>query len=212
MHDLPFAIPESLASYVVQYETDPDKTIRRLKLQLQKRGPDAVGYFLLGWFYHRKELHDKAIDCALKAKTYAPGSPFFDKLHYFLKHPQLFKAWRYHSSHDSMAKHSSHSAARVGPILDLNNLIEKLSAIESRKLSPNKFKNTESGKNNSQNSTNVDDIASETLANIYEQQGKLDAAIHAYQRLKKSDENKEDHYSQEIERLKQLKKDQSEEE
>ncbi|MDZ7693336.1 MAG: hypothetical protein U5K69_19840 [Balneolaceae bacterium] len=65
----------------------------KLKNHLKKRGPDAVGYFLLAWFYHVEGNKDKAIRAALKAKVFAPGSPLMDKLHYYLSHPDAFEAW-----------------------------------------------------------------------------------------------------------------------
>ena len=202
MRDIPFSIPESLASYVVQFESDPERTIERLKKQLQKRGPDAVGYFLLAWFYHRREMRDNAIECALKAKTFAPGSPFFDKLHYFFSHPKMFEAWRYSTNKHSLAETSFYSNTGAGPILDLNTLIEKLSKVESRKLRREDIDSASKAKI-SQNDDS-DDIASETLAKIHEQQQKYEAAIKTYKKLLDINPDKKEHYQEEIERVTEL--------
>lgn len=208
MPDLPFTIPESLASYLVQFESAPEKTIRRLKKQLTKRGPDAVAYFLLGWLYHRQGANEKAIDCALKAKTFAPGSPFLDKVHYYFTHPQLFGAWQTTSGRNPQSFNQALSRD-ADPITDLNTLIEKLSAMESNR----RFQQKEQGdsstqsKNRTESFDDVDDIVSETLAKIHEQQGKIQAAIDTYQKLKKSRPEKSSYFSEQITRLKKIKKD-----
>lgn len=200
MADLPFRIPESLASYLVQYESSPDKTIRRLEKQLKKRGPDPVGYFVLGWLYHRQGADEEAINCALKAKTFAPGSPFFEKLHYFFTHPSLFQAWRRQPAGTGRAGNPYRSTAS-GPILDLDSLIEKLSALDTRQINRQQPASSDSGSTLSPDSEEVDDIASETLAMIHEKQGKLREAINNYRKLKVQRPEKEAYYDRQIERL-----------
>lgn len=210
MPDLPFTIPESLASYLVQFESAPEKTIHRLKKQLKKRGPDAVAYFLLGWFYHRQGDREKAIDCALKAKTFAPGSPFLNKVHYYFTHPQLFGAWQT-TEGDTSPSFSQPFPKDADPITDLNTLIEKLSAMESNRRIRQKKQDDSSAqrKNHTENFDDVDDIVSETLAKIHEQQGKTQAAIDTYQKLKKRRKEKSAYYSEQIARLKKIKKEES---
>lgn len=62
MIELPFDIPKSLASYVEQFDREPLKATKRLKEQLKKRGPDAVGHFLLAWFYHLKDKNEEGLN------------------------------------------------------------------------------------------------------------------------------------------------------
>ncbi|WP_138429562.1 hypothetical protein [Fodinibius saliphilus] len=209
MPQLPFEIPQSLASYAEHFDNDPIKATTRLKKQLQKRGPDAVGHFLLAWFYHLKGLDEQAIEEALKARMFAPGSPFFEKLHYYLSHPNTFKAWTPEDLPNSSSTDSS--THDPGPVLDLDNLIQKLSRVESKRIKPGKMESEQSSKKEG-SSDNVDDIASETLASIHEKQGKFDTAINTYKRLKKRYQEKEDQYNKKIQRLQELKKENKEKE
>jgi hypothetical protein len=202
MVDLPFDIPKSLASYAEHFESDPIKATIRLKEQLKKRGPDAVGHFLLAWFYHQKNMTDEAVDHALKAKIYAPGSTFLGNLHYYLSHPQTFNAWK--PGPASRRNESSTEPPRLpGPVLDLDALIEKLSKVESRRIVASQANET-SNQSYSESAVSVDDIASETLASIHETQGKTEAAIQTYKRLEKMNSEKKDYYKQQISRLKSL--------
>jgi len=88
MAELPFNIPQSLRSFNERFEKNPKTGITKLSRHLKKRGPDAVGHFLLAWFYHLDDQNSLAIKEALKAKTFAPGSPLMEHLHYFLVHPE----------------------------------------------------------------------------------------------------------------------------
>lgn len=206
MVQLPFDIPKSLASYVEQFDEDPNKATARLEEQLKKRGPDAVGHFLLAWFYHIMDMNEEAIEHALKAKIYAPGSPFFGKLHYYLAHPNTFEAWE-PQIHVSAKTPATGDRQEPGPVLDLDALIEKLSEVESKRI---KVMPELSGISSSparpatEEEDNVDDIASETLASIHETQGKTEAAIQTYKRLKQLNKEKKDFYKQQITRLRRL--------
>lgn len=206
MTELPFDIPPSLFSYLEQYQSAPEKTTIRLEKQLQKRGADAVGYFLLAWFYHQQERHQQAVDYALKAKNYAPGSPFFENLHYFFSHPKLFDAWCNPSSatQDSANRYTAFRAS--GPLLDLDSLIEKLSDVESRRI--NFDPDAPAGTSKPDKVDDTDDIVSETLATIYEQQGKLEAAINAYERLKIIKSERKSAFDKKIKELKKIQKEQ----
>jgi len=204
MANLPFDIPQSLSTYVEQFDEDPVKVTTKLKNHLEKRGPDAVGYFLLAWFYHLKGVDDQAVHYALKAKTYAPGSPLMENLHYYLTHPNSFEAWkpRYTSvsSERDYRLDDTHE-----PALNLDHLIERLSEVES-----GRGDDSESEKKSifsfdvSELEQDVDDIASETLANIHETQGKTEAAIRTYKRLKKLNKEKEEFYKEQINRLERM--------
>ena len=205
MLQLPFEIPKSLASYAEHFEKHPEKATQRLKKQLDKRGPDAVGYFLLSWFYHLQDRNEEAINEALKAQTFAPGSPFFKKLHYYLSHPDIFEAWT-PSTENALSQPSTTELNRPSPILDLDNLIQKLSTTEAQRIRPNSDMLDDSGSSSTDVTRNVDDIVSETLAKIHEQQGKIETAIKSYKQLKRIKSEKSDYFDEQIERLKSLKK------
>ncbi len=207
MVHLPFELPKSLASYAELFEQDPDKTIARLKQQLQKRGPDAVGHFLLAWLYHLRDENEKAIEYSLKAKTLAPGSTFFEKLHYYLSHPNRFEAWTPEEAETADARPATFEQ-NPAPALDLDHLIEKLSQVESEKIKPSEGEPSGPGSTLSDGYNDVDDIVSETLATIHEAQGKTDAAIRAYKRLKKLNKGKQSFYTEKISRLKKLREEQ----
>lgn len=200
MPQLPFDIPDSLASYAEHFEDDPIKATKRLKKQLKKRGPDAVGHFLLVWFYHLKGMDEQAVDEALKARIFAPGSPFFQKLHYYLSHPKAFEAWTPKTTIPSAHK-SPEAVSDHGPVLNLDSLIQKLSSIEDKRVSLPKDTTDHAQKERNVAGDNVDDIVSETLAKIHENQGKIDAAIRTYERLKKLRADKKGHYNDQIARL-----------
>jgi tetratricopeptide (TPR) repeat protein len=201
MNDIPFTIPASLVSYVIQYETSPDKAIHRLEGQLKKRGVDPVGYFILGWFYHRKDQKKKAIQCALIAKNYAPGSPFFKKLHYYFSHPDVFEAW-HPFTYRSILKNTTSSFLNYESIEELEILIEKLSALDKINRQNNDKKGSESDNILPSSTGHVDNIVSETLADIHEKQGKAEAAVTVYKKLIKANHKKRDEYQQQIERIK----------
>lgn len=210
MPQLPFDIPNSLSSYAEHFEDEPVKATKRLKKQLQKRGPDAVGHFLLSWFYHLKGMDDLAVEEALKARIFAPGSPFFQKLHYYLSHPKAFEAWT-PDTRASVSQKSSKSVSEHGPVLNLDSLIQKLSTLESKRIYPKEEKEEKDEMKEEIPADNVDDIVSETLATIHENQGKFDAAIRTYERLKTLNNNKREHYSEQIKRLQKLREEDKEE-
>lgn len=209
MPQLPFEIPKSLASYAEHFDKDPLKATTRLKKQLKKRGPDAVGHFLLAWFYHLKGMDDEAVDEALKARIFAPGSPFFEKLHYYLSHPNALEAWTPERS--ATSKSPSGQTMDHGPVLDLDNLIQKLSAVESTGIKPESSQPRES-REKGKLSDDVSNMASETLASIHESQGKFDAAIQTYKRLMELKKDKREHYSEQISRLEKKKEEEQDEE
>lgn len=207
MSELPFKIPNSLASYREQYEKKPGKTIARLQNHLQK-GPDAVGYFLLGWFLLQKGSKDRAIDCALKANALAPGSPFFKKLHYFFSHPDMFDAWLAPAPYRSAGK--SRHIGRSAPALNLDSLIKKLSHLESNRFRPKPDFAPKNESLTSDSTNNAGDIVSETLAKVHEQQGNIDAAIHAYRKLKIVKKEKRSFYDKKITALQKIKSEENE--
>lgn len=211
MPQLPFKIPKSLASYAEHFDKEPIEATKRLKKQLKKRGPDAVGHFLLAWFYHLEGMDDQAVDEALKARIFAPGSPFFEKLHYYLGHPNTFEAWTPESDNVATPQKTK-SIEEPGPVLNLDSLIQKLSSMESKRIRPKEKEELDEGTDKKVSANDVDDIVSETLAQIHERQGKLDAAIRSYERLINMKPKKREAYQEEIIRLKALQEENNSEE
>ena len=202
MQELPFNIPKSLSSYVEKFDEDPKKVTQKLKKHLKKRGPDAVGHFLLSWFYHLQDKKSEAVKEALKAKTYAPGSPLMEHLHYFLVHPEKFEAAIPAHSYTSSAV-KLQQASRTSPVLDLDRLIEMLEAVESQRIQIPAEGEPHDDTDLSKEAEDVDDLVSETLAKIHSLQGRNKEAIKMYERLIEKDESKADHYKEQINKLKQ---------
>lgn len=202
MPQLPFEIPKSLSSYAEQFDENPAKATSRLQKQLKKRGPDAVGHFLLAWFYHLRDMNEEAVEAALNARIYAPGSPFFQKLHYYLSHPLTFKAWTPEPNR-SAGKKTVATDQEPEPVLkNLDLLISKLSKVESKGIRMPGGSSAPSKHSEKKMVDNVEDIVSETLALIHEKQGNIEDAIRTFERLKDLNAEKKDHYNQQISRLK----------
>ena len=199
MQTLPFNIPKSLSSYIETFDDDPKGVTKKLQRHIKKRDPDAVGHFLLAWFYHLQDENQAAIKEALIAKTYAPGSPLMEHLHYFLVHPELFEASIPKTEYSSQKK--LQQASRTSPILDLDRLIEMLEAVESQRIQIPLDGDVDET-DLSENSTEVEDIISETLAKIHVTQGNNKEAIKMYERLITINEEKADEYTSEISKLK----------
>ena len=200
MQNLPFNIPQSLSSYVEKFEEDPEKITKKLQRHVKKRDPDAVGHFLLAWFHHLQQQNKEAVREALIAKTYAPGSPLMEHLHYFLVHPELFEASLPNSEYSSERKLMH--ASRTSPILDLDRLIEMLEAVESQRIQISLTDDEENSADLGEESAEVEDIITETLAKIHVTQGNKKEAIKMYERLITMNEGKADHYNSEISKLK----------
>lgn len=201
MQELPFQIPQSLRSYIEQFDSAPDKTLKKLEKHVRKRGFDAVGHFLMAWFYHIKDENQKAIQHALAAKNYAPGSPLMEHLHYFLLHPEKFDAHvpdqKIQSSGNKMLW-----ASRMTPVLDLDRLINLLSEVESTRIQIPEEGAQKDDVDLSEDATQIDDIASETLAVIHEKQGNHKQALCMYEKLMNKNPDKKKQYAQKIKQLK----------
>lgn len=183
-----------------QYESDPQKSIDRLEMHLKKRGLDAVGYFVLACLYHKLENHALAMKNAFKAKSYAPGSPLFESLHFYLLHPQKFNAAvpiKSTKSDDPYPPDNSHYD------LNLDSLIAKLSAAESLKVEL-PLDNSDGNTDLSIPAQMVSDIASETLSKIYEKQGKYKHAIESLKTMQKVKPLLANKYQKDIDRLAEL--------
>lgn len=199
MAELPFNIPQSLRSFNERFEKNPKTGITKLRRHLKKRGPDAVGHFLLAWFHHLNDENSLAVKEALKAKTYAPGSPLMEHLHYFLVHPEKFEAAVPVQVYSSSKK--LNQSNRKSPILDLDKLIEMLEAVESKRIQIPAEGEPFDDTNLAEDAENVEDIISETLAKIHVIQGKKQQAIEMYNQLKEVNPDKVEHYQSEIEKL-----------
>ncbi len=203
MEALPFELPESLKSHVELYDTDAEKAILKLERHLKRRGYDAVGYMLLSWFYYRRGDKKQAANCAVRARVYATGSPFFDYLPYFLEHPDGLDAWRPHipafvsGSYDTIPENGIH--------VDLDHLIKRLSEAETKKI---RLKKDNKDEKPEARLPVGDGIATETLAKIYESQEKYKQAIEVYEKISRRDPAKADHCREQIERLKELRENQ----
>lgn len=201
MSKLPFKIPPSLSSYVEQFKTEPDKSMEKLELHLKKRGQDAVGYFVLAWLQHKQGNDKQARENTLKAKCYAPGSLLFENMHYYMLHPKKFNAVVPRQKTPASQPLQSQDNANFD--LNLESLIAKLSAASSLKveLAPDK---PGEDKDLSIPAQMVNDLASETLAKIYEKQGKYRQAIESLKTLLKVKPDLADRFNKDIERLTKL--------
>jgi tetratricopeptide (TPR) repeat protein len=203
----PFEIPESYQSYLTKFETDPKEAISRLEAHIEKRNTGAVGYFFLAWLYLKNEQKQEALDAALQAKIRAPGSDFFERLHYYISHPKAFDAWQ-PTPVNRTGLHREREDEPSHPIHNLDSLINKLSDAENSRI---KLKEKEEeGQDLSEKSSDVDDIVTETLAVIHEKQKNFLAAIDTYKKLIKNHPKRQDHYKKEIKRIQKLKEDHSE--
>lgn len=194
-----YHIPKSYQSYLETFENDPEAAIERLKNRVDKRNTGAIGYFFLAWMYMKTGDKENAIELSIQAKVMAPGSRLMSRLHYYISHPQAFNAWEPKKNRKSFTR-GSHSVDQAHPIQDLDSLISKLSALESKRIKP-VFDKEDEQRDLSELSSDVDDIVTETLAVIHEKQKNYPAAITTYQKLKRANPSKTDHYDEQISRL-----------
>lgn len=193
-------IPKSYQSYLETFEDDPEASIDRLKNRVEKRNAGAVGYFFLAWLYLKNGDKEKALEASIQAKIMAPGSKLMSRLHYYISHPQSFKAWKPTKSRKPFRR-DHHSYDQSHPIRDLDELISKLSSVDSKRIKPD-MGAEEDKRDLSEKSSDVDDIVTETLAVIHEKQKNYPAAISTYERLKNVNESKSDYFDEQISRLK----------
>lgn len=207
MQDFPFSLPQSLAGYLDTFQEEPEKTVSKLTKHLSRRGYDAVGTFLLSWFYLQLGERELAITHALKAKTYAPGSPFLEYVHYFLVHPGAFEAWKPESIHrDNRSRYISRPK---NFLMDLEALIGKLSEVEGRKITMEP--NSTSGKEEEDKDQDLSDsskstrkLASFTLIDIHASQGNFDLALALLRQMEKNQPSKKDQIARKREEIEAL--------
>lgn len=198
MSDFPFSLPESLSSYLNQFPDQPERVLERLRSFLKKRGQDAVGYMLLAWLYFKNGEKDRALTTALQAKRYAPGSPLLEHFHYFLLHPDGFDA----EIPDKAGVNRSAPDSQSEVSFDLEKLINRLSETSGSTIKEPDESPLSEEEDLSKKTTQIQDIATQTLASIYERQGKLEEAITIYEQLKINRPERAAEFDEEIKSLK----------
>ena len=124
-----------------------------------------------------------------------------ERLHYFLAHPNHFEAWIPDPGVDDIGTLKKPDAIHRHPISDLDSLITRLSSVETTRIQLDM--NRDQGRDLSEESSRVDDIVTETLARIHEEQKSYQTAIDTYQRLMEMHPEKREEYTERVERLKQ---------
>lgn len=197
-------IPHSLRGYLDYFQKDPDEAIDRLKRHLQRRGPDAVGHYLLAWLCHHNGYREEAVRAAWKARIFSPGSPATERLHYYLSHPDGFNAWTPDTSSSAGPKSSPRSQRKSWsrPIQNLDSLIQKLSSVETRGIRIDPDCEEEEKRDLSAESLEVDDIVTDTIAWIHETQGNHVQAIRIYEQLQEVWPKKRQEYEEKVTELK----------
>ena len=201
MKTIPFEIPESLKSYLVTYQDNPDKGISNLEKYLTRRRNDAAGYMLLSLLYHLSGENLKAIKTATQARTLAPGSTLLENLHYFLSHPDGFDAWIPTESIRQSNGVEQASASAHDIALDLDTLISRLTRANQKRI---KISDSVNGHKFSENDPEVEQLATPTLALIFEKQKKYDEAIRVYHKLVVDRPYDADRFKDQIIRLEKL--------
>lgn len=199
MKSIPFELPESLKSYLVTYQEDPDKGMQLLEKHVNKRRNDAVGFLLLALMYHHAGNQNKAIKSATMSGSLAPGSPLLENLQYFLSHPDGFDAWIPNETlrrSKTMGRDSNSNGMDLG--LDLDTLISRLSRANQKRI---KISDQTSEGNFSHDAVELEQLATPTLALIYERQNNFEEAIRMYKRLMECRPEKADDYRNAIDRI-----------
>lgn len=199
MKAFPFPLPESLKSHLELFERKPDKAIESLHKHLKRRGNDAVGYFLLGWLYLQSGDQPAALKCAAMARAFAPGSPFFSYLPYYFQHPDRFEAWlpAFESEYTGQSMHQPERDDRF--FVDIDRLIQQLSNPEATRIRMNQNEMGNQAKHPP--ISRGDDLATLTLASIYENQKRYDEAIKVLETIAGQDAAQAAHCRAEIARI-----------
>lgn len=193
----PLALPPSLVSYNELFVREPAEAIKRLENQFRKREYDPICALMLAWFYRETGDMSAAESYSQKARLFSPGSPFLAYSPYYLDHPDLFDA-----DVPKDAYENELSAFYVDRTLSLDELIERLSSSDAGKISLQDADNgTPSEWNDGSGGAGEDYFATETLAKIYESQGKLEEAAKVYEQLMSTKPAKTDEYREKIEAL-----------
>lgn len=138
----------------------------------------------------------------LKARCFAPGSPLFENVHYYLLHPHKFNAIVPHQKNNLPPSSQDQNHSNFD--LNLEKLISRLSAADSLKVELPPEVPAGEQEDLSKPSRMVNDIASETLALIYEKQGKYAQSIESLKTMQKVKPASADQYQKDIARLTKL--------
>lgn len=196
-----YQIPDSYKSIIEKFSSDPETAISTLKTRIEKRNAGAIGYFFLAWLHLKNNQTEEAAEAAWQARVRAPGSRFINTLHYNIVHPKGISAWQPEPVRPLFSRQLQ-KASLPHPIPDLDSLINKLASAKATRINL-----PADGKDDvdlSIESTNVDDIVTETLAVIHEKQENIDAAIATYKRLIRLNPDRTEHFKNQINRLKNI--------
>jgi len=137
---------------------------------------------------------------ASRARALAPGSHLLEHLHYFLSHPDGFKAWVPQQPDVARASVRSHPSASTLSV-DLDVLISRLTRAGSKRIEVSTERKSVS---RGEDDKVLSDLATPTLAGIYEAQLKFEEAIAVYERLIAMRPSQKGIYENEIERIREL--------
>lgn len=213
----PDDFPTPLDTIAEIHQQDPAGAIDRLDDYLVQEPGDAIAHFLMARFLHAAGLQREAVESAWKARIHAPGSLFFEKLPYFITHPRGFEAFNPHSLPEPPQKGKVEESVTEGQrplpsiidLADLDKMIDSLNQIQDPAIRLSEQEALASAEDEITNqlieaSEQVGDIATETLAGIYEKQGHIQEAINVYKRLLILKETGRERYESEIVRLSAL--------
>lgn len=207
----PDDFPTPLDTIAEIHLQDPDGAIERLNEHLEVEPHDAIAHFLMARFLQGKGLQKEAVEAAWKARIHAPGSLFFEKLPYYFRHPKGFEAFNPHSLPDAppVKQPSATPQPNIIDLADLDKMIDSLNqiqdpAIRLKEKDALAYAEDEISNEWMEASEQVGDIATETLAGIYEKQGHIEEAINVYKRLLILKESGKERYEAEILRLSAL--------
>lgn len=164
--DLPFSLPEVYRTYVERFEQQPDDSIDKLQQLISKRGEDPLGLCLLCILYKQNRQMSLALSMAAKLRYLVPGSSFYLALAYRLQHPDGFEAWLPKEVLTPTDKEKEPVFVSA-PAEELDELIDALSQVENTRIDLSKNVNIDPDVDLSAPSNEVNDIFTETLADIY---------------------------------------------
>lgn len=193
----PLTLPPSLVSYNELFVREPAEALKRLENQFRKREYDPVCALLLAWFHREMGDLESSGAYSQKARLFSPGSPFLAHSPYYLDHPEQFE-----TVVPTDAYEIELPGFYVDRTLSLDELIERLSSADAGKITLHDTDGSASGEwNDGSSESDGNEFATETLAKIYESQGKLEEAAKVYEQLMANTPSKTDEYLVKIEAL-----------
>jgi len=192
-----FPVPPSLVAYVRLFEKSPDKAIAKMDAAFQKRRSDPVLLAWLCWMHLEHGNRTEALRVANLAIVQAPGSPIIAQLRYLCTHPAGFDALNPAFSVPPPTPVTSSND--FGVPFDLDTLITKLSHASKRKISLSE--SAEPSVDMAMESAKRGSIATQTLADVHEKQGRFKEALDVYHQLVAAKPEREPSYAEHIARL-----------